>query len=193
MRKKVIGTIGKNASGKDTVVDILCRKLGVRCISMGDIVREIARAKGVDPTRKNLNEVSRSHFEKHGPDFFIRKVIERIDESDVPFAVISGIRTYVDARALRDRYDSDFLLIHVVVSDDAVRLGRAVQRATARDPRSIEELKRDDEREEKIFGLQAAAGLATMKIANDGTLEQLENKVDLWVEENLPELRAREA
>lgn len=193
MRKKVIGTIGKNASGKDTVVDILCRKLGVRCISMGDIVREIARAKGVEPTRRNLNEVSRSHFEKHGPDFFIRKVIERIDESEVPFAVISGIRTYVDAKALRDRYDSDFLLIHVVVSDDAVRLGRAVQRATARDPKSIEELKRDDEREEKIFGLQAAAGLATMKIANDGTLEQLENRVDLWVEENLPELRAREA
>jgi dephospho-CoA kinase len=189
MQKKVIGTIGKNASGKDTVVDILRHKFGVLCISMGDIVRDIAREKGIEPTRKNLNEVSRSHFADHGPEFFINKVIERIDGADAPYTVISGIRTYTDAKTLLDRYDSHFLLIHVLVSDDAVRLNRALHRAAARDPKTIEEFTKDDAREESIFGLDRAASLAMTTLTNDGSLAELEEKVGRWVDEHLPGLR----
>jgi dephospho-CoA kinase len=188
MGKKVIGAVGKNASGKDTVLDILAKHYGVPLISMGDIVRDIARGKGIEPTRENLNEISRSHFEKHGPDYFIKMVIDRIDASGAPFTVVAGIRTYLDAKNLRDRYGRDFLLIHVVVLDDSVRMRRALGRGTLRDPKTMEELHEHDAREERIFGIEKAATLATSTIANDSGLAELEEKIERWVAENLPEI-----
>ncbi|MBM3319226.1 MAG: AAA family ATPase [Candidatus Eisenbacteria bacterium] len=191
MVKKVIGAVGKNASGKDTVLDILAKHYGVPLISMGDIVRDIAHEKGIEPTRESLNEISRSHFEKHGPDYFIKTVIDRIDASGAPFTVVAGIRTYLDAKSLRDRYGRDFLLIHVVVSDDTVRMRRATERGTPRDPKTMEELHEHDAREERIFGIEKAATLATSRIANDDGLAELEEKVERWVAENLPGLAGK--
>ena len=43
MRQKVIGAVGKNGSGKDTVLDIIAERYGLPSISMGDMVREIAK------------------------------------------------------------------------------------------------------------------------------------------------------
>ncbi|MFH1680898.1 MAG: AAA family ATPase [Candidatus Eisenbacteria bacterium] len=191
MGKKVIGAIGKNASGKDTVLDLLAKKYGVPSISMGDIVRDIARAKGIEPTRENLNEISRAHFGAFGPDYFIKMVIDRIDASGAPITVVTGIRTYVDAKSLHERFGDDFLLIHVVVSDDGVRMRRALERGTARDPKTLEELQQHDAREERIFGIRKAATLAASTITNDGTLEELEGEIECWVAENLPQIAGK--
>jgi len=188
MSKKVIGAVGKNGSGKDTVLDIIAERYSLPSISMGDIVRDIAREKGIEPTRKNLNEISQSYFEMHGKDYFIRLVIERIDSTDDPFTVVTGVLTHLDAQTLKDRYGSDFYLIHVVVTDDEERLRRAIARASARDPKTLEELRLHDEREERVFGIEKAAALATHTIANDGGLSELEEAVAGWVKENLPEL-----
>lgn len=193
MRKKVIGAVGKNGSGKDTVLDIIAEQYGVPSISMGDIVRDIARRKGIEPTRGNLNEISRSHFEEFGRDFFIKIVIDRLDEARAPFTVVTGIRTFLDAKTLRDRYGERFLLINVIVSDDDERLRRALARATKRDPKTLEELIEHDTREERIFGIEKAATLATAEMRNDGTLEDLQEQVDEWVREFLPELVKKEA
>ncbi|MFH1279163.1 MAG: AAA family ATPase [Candidatus Eisenbacteria bacterium] len=188
MRKKVIGAVGKNGSGKDTALDIIADEYGVPSISMGDIVRDIAREKGIEPTRANLNEISRSHFEKYGNDYFIRIVIDRLDAAGAPFTVVTGIRTYLDARTLRDRYGDRFLLINVIVSDDEERLRRARTRGSARDPKTIDELLEHDAREERIFGIQKAATLSTTTMVNDGSLEDLKSQVDAWVSATLPEL-----
>lgn len=191
-KKRVIGAVGKNGSGKDTVLDIIADEYGVPRISMGDIVREIAREKGIEPTRANLNEISRSHFEKHGNDYFIKIVIDRLDEARAPFSVVTGIRTYLDAKTLRDRYDDRFLLINVIVVDDEERLRRARVRGSARDPETIEELREHDAREERIFGIQKAATLATATMTNDGSLDDLKRQVHAWVGSSLPDLSKQE-
>ncbi len=189
--RKVVGAVGRNGTGKDTVLDMIADKYGVPSISMGDIVREIAKEKGIEPTRSNLNGISAEYFEKHGDDYFIRQVIERIDASDAPLTVVTGIRTYVDAKTLIDHYKSDFSLINVVVSDDRARLERALARATARDPKTLEEMAAHDAREEKIFGIHKAAALAEHTIRNDGTLDDLRAEVDAWVAERFPWLEER--
>lgn len=189
MERIVVGAVGKNGSGKDTVLEIIANQYGLPIISMGDIVREIAKERGIEPNRENLNEISRSHFERHGEDFFIRLVIERIDASAAPVVVVTGIRTYLDAKTLRERYGPSFLLIRVIVSDDEERLRRAIARASARDPKSAEELREHDTREERIFGIEKASSLATSTVKNDGSLEDLSAEVDQWVAAELPRLR----
>ena len=48
---KVIGLVGKIGSGKDTVSRML-KEYGFKEIGMGDMVREIARERGLEPTRE---------------------------------------------------------------------------------------------------------------------------------------------
>lgn len=189
MEKKVVGAVGKNGTGKDTVLDIIADKYGVPTISMGDIVRDIGRERGIELSRANLNAISAEHFEKHGKDYFIKQVCNRIDASEAPVTLVTGIRTYLDAKTLLDRYQAEFSLINVIVSDDRARLERALARATERDPKTIEEMAEHDAREEKIFGLDKAAGLATHTIKNDGTLSDLQSEVVDWVSENFPWLK----
>jgi len=191
MERKVIGAVGKNGTGKDTVLDIIADKYGVPSISMGDIVRDIARSKGIELTRPNLNKISKEHFEKHGPDYFIKLVIERIDQSNAPFMLVTGIRTHLDAKSLSDHFGDDFLLIHVIVSEDEERLRRALARNTPRDPKTLEELREHDAREEKIFGIEKAATLATTTVKNDADLKALEDETVSWVTTNLPGLKQK--
>ncbi len=186
--KKVIGAIGKNGTGKDTVLDMIADSYSVPRISMGDIVRNIAEEKGIEPTRGNLNGISKEYFGKFGNDYFIKIVCDRIDSSDAPLTVVTGIRTYLDAKTLLDRYEKDFLLVNVVVTDDRARLERALARGTARDPKSIEDMLRHDEREEKLFGMDKAAKLATHTMQNDSTLQDLSDQVDVWMKENFPDM-----
>lgn len=190
MDQKVIGAVGKNGSGKDTILDMIAEKYGVPSISMGDIVRGIAKEKGIEPTRFGLNGISAQYFEQYGKDYFIRIVCDRIDESNTPFTVVTGIRTYLDAKTLLDRYGDRFFLVNVIVSDDDERLKRAMGRGTARDPKTIDEMRAHDEREEKIFGIDKAAALAQFSMNNDGTLQDLRDQVESWVKEQFPELLA---
>ncbi len=191
MATMVVGAVGRNGTGKDTVLDMITDKYGVPCVSMGDIVRDIGREKGVELTRGNLNAISAEYFEKHGKDYFIKLVIERIDELDSPLILVTGIRTYIDARTLLDRYKENFLLISVVVSDDQSRLERALARATSRDPKTLEQMAAHDAREERVFGLDKAAKLATDTMLNDGSLEDLRSQVEAWVDEKFPWLEAK--
>lgn len=191
MEKKVVGAVGKNGTGKDTVLDMIADKYGVPTISMGDIVREIGREKGIELSRENLNAISAEYFEKHGKDYFIKQVCDRIDASDAPLTLVTGIRTYLDAKTLSDRYHADFSLVNVIVSDDKARLERALARATARDPKTLEEMAAHDAREEKIFGLDKAAELATHTMRNDGSLDDLQGEVDRWVAKEFPWLEAK--
>lgn len=191
MGKKIIGAIGKNGSGKDTILDIIVEEYDVPIISIGDMVRNIAREKGVKLTRLNLNEISSSCFAKHGKDYFIKRVIEEMDASDAPLMVVTGIRTSIDAQTLHDRYGDDFYLLHVFVSDDQLRLKRAIRRGSDRDPTSIEELILHDEREERNFGIDKATSLSRFTIPNNGTFRGLHNEVEDWVTKTFPDLKKK--
>ena len=191
MAKKIIGTIGKNGAGKDTVLKIIAERYNVPIISIGDMVREIAKERDIEPTRGNLNDISKGIFRDHGKDWFIRRVIQKTEALDVPLIVVTGIRTYVDVKELQDHYGPDFMLIHVRVDNDDIRLARARARGTERDPKTMEDLHRHDAREEKSFGVSKATALANYTIRNDAGLEDLHDRVDEWVEKHLPELAKR--
>ena len=174
----VVGAVGLNGSGKDEVIERLRKKFGVPTVSTGDITREIAQAEGIEPTRDKLHAISQRCWAEYGREYYPRRVIRKIAEQGWRVAAVTGIRTPIDVRVFRDRYGEDFILVHVEVTDPRVRFERVVKRGEARDPRAYQEFLQQDESEEAVFRLQETISMATMKINNDGSLEEFHAAID---------------
>jgi len=175
---KVIGTVGRNASGKNALVQYLHRRCGIPVVEAGDIARDMARKKGIEPTRENLHRISQQAIEEHGRDFFMERLIERIEESDWDVVGIAGIRTPADIRTLRERFGEDLLLVHVEVGDPSLRFRRTQARDDPRDPDTYQQFLQQDREEEEMFHLGEAIELADLTVENDGTLEEFHDRIE---------------
>ena len=51
-------------------------------LSIGDMVRAMAAEKGVRPTRGNLHKVLQNTIDRHGADYFAKKLITKLDKKD---------------------------------------------------------------------------------------------------------------
>ncbi len=181
---KVIGVIGLNGSGKDEVVKYLNQRYGIPLISVGDIVREIAGREGVEPTRENLDEITRRYFAKHGKGYFLKLIVAKIRQNKLDCTGISGIRSPEDVSILKEAFNTDFVLVHVYVSDPRGRFERMVKRGSQRDAMSYADLLKQDQISEELFHIQEAINKADISIANDGKLEDLHRRVDQLVAES---------
>jgi dephospho-CoA kinase len=173
---KVIGTVGLNGSGKDTVSSIISEELGIPKLTIGDVARKIAAANNMEPTRENLTRISLDHRRKYGLDYFPREVVRTIEMNDWDFVSVAGIRSKVDVDTFRKRFGSDFILIFVDVSNPAVRFKRIAKRGEPRDPKTFEQFLKQDAEEEKNFKLNAAIKEANYVIKNNGDIDLLINE-----------------
>jgi dephospho-CoA kinase len=173
---KVVGTVGLNGSGKDTVISIISKELGIPMITIGDIARQIAATKNIAPTRENLTKISLDYRRKNGSDYFPKEVIRTIEKNNWDFVGVAGIRSIVDVDTFRKRFGNDFILIFVDASDQAVRFERIAKRGEPRDPKTFEQFLKQDSEEEKNFKLNAAIKEANYVIKNDGDIDSLINE-----------------
>lgn len=178
---KIIGVIGQNGSGKDEVLKHLRAKYGVPFVSTGDMVREIAAREGKEPTRENLQEISRRYFHQFGQGCFVKLAAEKIRQNGWAIGGITGIRSLDDVKVLTGICGKDFILINVYMSDPELRYKRMLQRGEGRDPHSYEQFLRQDTAEEELFHIQSAAQYADYSINNNGTLEDLHCEIDRLV------------
>lgn len=174
----VIGVVGRNASGKDELLDYLQERCGLPVLSVGDIARRLAREEGVRPTRENLHEISEEYIERYGPQYFAERLITRIEEEGWDVVGITGIRTPADVATLRQHFGDDLLLIHVEVGDPALRFERTQSRDSARDPDSYKEFLRKGEEEEQLFHISEAIEEADLTIRNDASLETFHERIE---------------
>jgi len=174
----ILAVIGQNGSGKDEVVKYLNRRYGIPLLSTGEMVRQIAAEKGIEPTRPNLQQISEEYFREKGRGCFVRLMVEQIKKNGWPTAGITGIRSPEDVKILKDAFGKDFFLFSVYVTDPKVRFQRMTRRAEERDPASYEQFLANDRREEEIFHISQAARLADVSLNNDGTLEELHQQVE---------------
>ncbi len=151
---KVIGVVGLNGSGKDEVVRYLDLRFHIPFISVGDIVREIAGQEGVEPTRDNLDEITRRYFTRHGNGYFLKLAVEKIQQSKWRYAGISGIRSPEDIAILKEAFKKDFILIHIYVTDPRIRYERMRKRGSKRDEIAYEDFLKQDQVSQELFHIQ---------------------------------------
>ena len=156
----VIAAVGKNASGKDYFLEFISKEFGVPLLSVGDIVRELAEAEGLEKTRENLHAISHKYMGKYGQDFFPKRLIERLKELGYRDVLISGIRPPSDVENFKAAFGEDFFLVAIVVESDRKRWERTVARGSARDHVSFEEFLRLDEQEEILFNTSRTISMA---------------------------------
>ena len=181
MNIRVIGTVGRIGSGKDEILKYLHSRYGVPFLSTGDMVRGIARQEGVEPTRENLEDISRRYFRKLGEGCFVRMAAEEIVRKKWKVAGISGIRTPADVRILRDRFGDRFILIRVEVSDPRLRFERLKLRHEGRDADNYGDFLVQDKTEEHAFKISQAEAMANYTVSNDGSLADLHRKIGALV------------
>jgi dephospho-CoA kinase len=178
---KVIGVVGEIGSGKDEVLRYLREKYGVPYLSTGDIVRKMARERGVEGTRENLEAISRRCFQDMGKGCFVRMAGDEISRQDWKVAGISGVRTPDDVELLRKTFGKDFILVRVDIKDPLVRFGRVRKRSEERDPLTYEAFQLQDKKEEEIFNIGKAVTMADCAVDNSGPLASLHAEIEALV------------
>ena len=174
-----MGLTGRNASGKSTFVEWFSAK-GLRSVSCSDSIRAWRTEQGIESTREALIEGGRELRRQGGGGVLAEMLLDILSGED---AVVDSIRTPAEVEALRER--GDFFLIEVRADQEA-RWERMTQRGRAGDPLDKEVFLRQEEAEasskdEAGQALDATAELADISIDNDGTLEELEMKLEeVW-------------
>ena len=156
----IIAAVGKNASGKDYFLEFISKEFGVPMLSIGDVVRDLAEAEGLEKTRDHLHYISKKYMSEFGQDFFPKKLIEKIKALDEPIVLVSGIRPPSDVENFKAAFGDDFFLVGIVVESDRKRWERTVARGTARDHVTFEQFLELDKHEEEIFKTSVTMSMA---------------------------------
>ena len=172
-----VGITGYNASGKGEVTDYL-RDKGFQPISLSDILRLEAKNQNLEPTRENLTKLGQTLRQTLHPGFLAEKALFHIDQKKK--YVIDSIRHPHEIKILKQHL-KPFLLIGV----DApvpIRFERSQIRGRQENANTIEEFIEREQAEMKnnlnSQQLHKCMELCDFLIINDGTLEELEAKVD---------------
>jgi len=170
----VIGIVGLPGSGKSEAAAV-AETLGVPVVTMGDVIRQACRDRGLDPGTHH-GEVAQALREEGGPaaiaDRSLPLIRSALAESDT--VLVDGIRSGTEVEVFEEAFGDDFVLVNVHAPFE-VRNERITTRG--RDNAEAESLRERDERE-LGFGMDAAIERADVTIENTGTLDEFHARVE---------------
>jgi dephospho-CoA kinase len=172
----VIGIVGLPGSGKSEAAAV-ARDLGIPVVTMGDVVRQECRNRGLDPATHH-GEMARTLREENGPDAIADRSLPHIESAleDSDTVVIDGIRSGDEVERFEEAFGEDFLLVTVEAPFEmrAERLDLRGRDATADD--GGESLAERDERE-LGFGMGEAIERADLTLENTGSLDEFHERI----------------
>lgn len=174
----VIGVVGKQNSGKDTLVRYLQETRGFHKLSTGGIIRDLADREGVARTRDKLQDVAAELISRRGEDYLADVLLRRMDEHASDRVAITGLRTPADVQALRRRMGDAFTLVRVSTQNPKARFQRAETRGETRDADTYEEFLEHDTSENELFDLNKTLDMADITVPNDGTIEEFHSAIE---------------
>ena len=172
---RVIGTVGLPGSGKGEAAAV-ARETGVPVVTMGDVIRQACRDRGLDPAEHH-GEVARALREENGPAAIAERSLPTIeaelDESDT--VLVDGLRSDVELDRFRDAFGDAFYLVSVEAPFE-VRADRLLDRA--RDDSDLDrEALREREERELGFGMGDVMDRADLVIENTDTLDAYRERI----------------
>ena len=167
---KIIGFCGLPGSGKTTAIEAI-KDLGT-IVTMGDVIRNEAKKRNIEPTGENLGKLAKALREKAGPGVIAKKCIELIHTLTEEIIFVDGIRSHAEVSKFRNIWKFPIIAIEISIQE---RFKRLHERSRSDDPKILEDLKERDRRELN-FGLNEVIETADYKITNDSTIEDLQKK-----------------
>jgi dephospho-CoA kinase len=166
-KKRLILITGMAGSGKTTLSGII-RETGLPVVTMGDVIRELARQQGIDPTPENIGQLAED-IRKEGPDAVARRCIDMLKKGSEGLITVDGIRSLHEVEAFEGVYDVVLVAIH---ASRLSRFKRLTRRGRSDDPKTWEEFKDRDKRELN-FGIGDAIASSDIMIVNDDGVDSL--------------------
>ena len=176
----IIGIAGMPSSGKDTVAEIFEKK-GYKHISLSQVLRDMAKKQGIEPTTENLTEFGNSTRLKYGLGYLAKEALKEARGD----TVITSIRQPGEVDVLRKRKDFYLIAIDATLEN---RWKRLSARRRLGDPATLDEMKSIEKRQSKAGGSKDMQNDVVMEMAdyyidNNGTKEQLKKQVEETMEE----------
>jgi len=171
LSRKIIGVSGAVATGKTTAAEYLSSH-GYYYVRYSQILQNILKEKGGEPTRSALQEIGWGIHEEKGQRWLGKKVISLVGNRKC--AVIDGLRFPYDHALMLEIYGPSFMHIHITSE-----LEEQKKRAVAREAEDVafDQITKHPV-EEKISLLEK---LAHRTIVNNGMKKELFQKVDSFI------------
>jgi len=176
VERLIVAVAGMPGSGKSTVAKILSEALGCPLVSMGDVVREEVRRRGLPLEPHIIEDVAKDLRKKLGPNAVAIIVSDRIlktFEKGKSCVVVDGLRSLEEAKTFSKMAKTCILAVH---ASPFVRLERLLSRGRAGDVRDESEFIMRDKANLQL-GLGEVIALADFMIVNEGGLSELEREV----------------
>ena len=162
----IIGLTGSLAAGKGIVANFLKEK-GFVYLSLSDEVRELARGKKIEITRKTLQDFANSLREENGAGYFATLVYNKIINQQYKNVVVDGIRNPAEIDVLKKL--KNFFLVSVDASLE-IRFKRIVERDRESDPKTYDEFLKVDSRDKGFGEKETGQGVGKCMARADYTL-----------------------
>jgi dephospho-CoA kinase len=160
---------GMPGAGKSEVAQVL-REAGFPVISMGDVVRDELRKRGLEPNPVNTGTVMLDLREREGPAAVARRCLDELKSMASETVVIEGCRSIAELEVFEQYAEPvTVLCIH---SSPSTRFARLRQRARNDAPPEWSAFRERDSREISV-GLGGIIALSDIMLINEGSIDDL--------------------
>ena len=171
--KLVICLAGMPGSGKSIIVEV-AKERGYDIVVMGDVIREEAERRRLEPNPENLGRIMLELRRSEGKAVIAKRCIPKIEKATKSKVVVDGVRSLSEVEEFRESFPTfSFITVH---ASPETRFSRVYRRRRSDDPENWEVFRERDMRELRV-GLGNAMAMAEWVIVNEGELEALKEKV----------------
>ena len=155
--------------GKGLAVEV-AHELGVPVVSMGDLVRREATARGLPDIPASYGQVASELRGSQGPDVWAVRTLVELKTIEAPTVLIDGIRNLQEVERFRGALGHDLLLVAFLASP-ATRYARMLGRGRGEDADDEDALRERDLRE-LGYGLGGPIAMADVYVDNEGSADE---------------------
>lgn len=181
----IIGVTGAICSGTTTFMDYLGKK-GFIALSYSDVLRSEARKRGIEITRKNLQDLGDLLRREKGNGVLSLLLVETMNEGKN--YVVGNIRNPGEIEVLREKFGDEFIFV-LINASQVKRFERLIERARENDPHNFEDFLKMEERDlgvgQEDNGQQHGKvfEMIDLEIENETSIEEFYDKIEKLIVE----------